>query len=94
MVFKIINFIILKLEFNLLLLLLLLLLLYVNSLLSHHVNVVVIVVVVAVVAVVVVVVVVVIVVGGVSRTDVIYFPFGQTVPRICGYAMFEKKSII
>jgi len=69
MVLKIIHFIILKLEFNLLLLLLLL---YTNSLLSHHV--------------------IVVVVGGgvVSRTDVNYFPFGQTVPRLCGYVMFEK----
>jgi hypothetical protein len=42
-----------------------------------------------------VIVVVVVVVGGgvVSRTDVNFLPFGQTVPRLCGYVMFEKSII-
>ena len=41
----------------------------------------------------VIVVVVVVGGGGVSRTDVNFFPFGQTVPRLCGYVMFEKSII-
>jgi len=52
-----------------------------QSLLSHHV-------------IVVVVVVIVVGCGVVSRIDVNYFPFGQTVPRLCGYVMFEKSIII
>jgi hypothetical protein len=77
-VFKIIHFIIFQLEFNLLLLL------YLIIPLSQHV-----------------ISCFVVVVGGggggcfglVSRTDVNFFPFGQTVPRLCRYVMFAKSII-